>query len=335
MKHVDNEWGKQNIDLRYLEVLEMSLASCEQKEVAKKLNSLDESITKILVDAEKLCTKFSTHQLGTWTPELLASLKNRRYWRTQLTKAQKLPNKLGIVASIKVYKETSAKFKEADKEYKNMCKDAKDARKEFLKTRAEYAAKLKNTVAEKVIKSIIEVERQRDQSLLINKVLRKPHGGGPSSILIPAINEYQLPHNVSFDHFNIDQIWDRIELHNGEDINNWERVTDQRLVEDMLLRWQQKHFAQATETPFSDPYWKEQLQERQIQDALLDGTYPIPTDLPLEAQQLLQEIRKPSQAIGEVRSYTTFEDFSDYVKKIDEKNHHHRRDVIMGITRQS
>ena len=100
----------------------------------------------------------------TWTPELLATLKNRRHWRTNLTKAQKLPNKIGIVASIAVYMEASAKFKEADREYKNLCKDTKDARKEFLKARAEYAAKLKITVAEKEIKSIIEVERQRNQS---------------------------------------------------------------------------------------------------------------------------------------------------------------------------
>ena len=68
-------------------------------------------------------------------------------------------------------------------------------------------------------------------------------------------------------------------------------MTDQKLVVSLLLKWQQKHFAQATETPFSDDHWKQQLQDRNIQQALLDGTFPIPDDLPLEAQELFQEIR--------------------------------------------
>ena len=319
MKHIDSEWDIQKIDVRYLKLLELSLMSENKNEIRFELNRLDEAVTSILTGAEKRCTIFSTHQLDTWTPELIAALKNRRHWRTKLTKAQKLPNKIGLVASIGIYKEASAKFKEADREYKSMCKDAKDARKEFLQSRAEYAAKLKNTLAEKEIKSILEVERQRNQSLRINKVMKKNHGGGPNSILIPSINEYPRPHNKFFDHMNIDQIWERIEMHNGEDIENWDRVTDQRMVENMLLRWQQKHFAQATETPFSDAKWKEQFQDKQIQEALLDGSYPIPTDLPIEAQELLREIRKPSHAIGEIRSYTTFEDFKEYISRIDEK----------------
>ena len=64
---------------------------------------------------------------------------------------------------------------------------------EFLKERAEYAAKLKNTKAEKEIKSIIEVERQRDQSIRVNKVLRPRHAGGPNNILIPAKRNLRGP----------------------------------------------------------------------------------------------------------------------------------------------
>lgn len=134
----------------------------------------------------------------------------------------------------------------------------------------------------------------------MNSVLKKRNGGGPNSVLIPAITEYPAPHQQNFDHFNIDQIWDRIELHNGEDIHNWDRVTDKKLVVDMLLRWQQKHFAQATETPFSCEEWEEQLQNKNIQQALLDGTFPIPDDLPREAQELLRKIIKPVNDIGEI-----------------------------------
>lgn len=111
-------------------------------------------------------------------------------------------------------------------------------------------------------------------------------------------------------------------------------MTDQPIVEDMLLRWQQNFFTQATETLFSDKMWKEQFQEKQIQDALLNGSYPIPEDLPLEAQELLREIRKPSHVIGEIRSYTTYEDFSEYIHRIDEKNLRPRHVIITAITKQ-
>ena len=66
---------------------------------------------------------------------------------------------------------------------------------------------------------------------------------------------------------------------------------------------------------------------------MIDGTFPIPSDLPLEAQELLTEMRKPTHAIGEIRSFTTYEDFRDYVKKIDEKNHRLPLEDIMVITR--
>ena len=62
------------------------------------------------------------------------------------------------------------------------------------------------------------MERQRAQSDRINKVLKPRNGGGPNCILIPAVTEYETTQNEGFDHFNIEQIWDRIEMHNGEDI---------------------------------------------------------------------------------------------------------------------
>lgn len=97
MKHVNAEWGKQNIDLRYMKILEMSLMSSNVDDLKIQLNELDGTITNILTNAEQHCTNFSTHQLDTWAPELIAALKNRRYWWTKLTQAQKLPNKIGLV----------------------------------------------------------------------------------------------------------------------------------------------------------------------------------------------------------------------------------------------
>ena len=76
------------------------------------------------------------------------------------------------MVSIVVIKETSKKYNKACAEYKTLSKSAKDARKEFLKSRSEYAAKLKKTVADTEIKSKIKVERQRDQTQRRHKQIR-------------------------------------------------------------------------------------------------------------------------------------------------------------------
>ena len=87
----------------------------------------------------------------------------------------------------------------------------------------------------------------------------------------------------------------------------------------MLPAWQNKKFRQANETPFTSETWTQQLQDHKIQQAILDGTFPIPTDLPQEAQELLKEIRTSQKSIDEITPCTTYEDFQTYIQKIDEK----------------
>ena len=319
MKYVEREWKSKKIVLQYLELVEFCMASDDKVEISTRLNKIDETITDILTKAEKKCTRLSNHHLDTWTPELLASLKRKRHCRTKLTQAQKLPNKIGLVGSLDRYKEAHENYVQAKREYNEIWKTIKSARAEFLQERAVYAALLKDTVAEKEIKSIIEIERQRDQANRIQNVLKRRHGGGPNSILIPAKTEYENFRDPDFDHFNINTIWDRIEQNNGEDISNWDRVTDQALVEQMLLQWEQKHFGQANEIPLASPHWRDQIKDRAVQQLLLNVKYPIPTDLPQEAQDLLLEMRRPPEDVHEIKPVTTLDDFKHYIKTIDEK----------------
>lgn len=41
-----------------------------------------------MILAELKCTAMASHHLDIWTPELISAMKNKRYWKTQLTKAQ-------------------------------------------------------------------------------------------------------------------------------------------------------------------------------------------------------------------------------------------------------
>ena len=64
---------------------------------------------------------------------------------------------------------------------------------------------------------------------------------------------------------------------------------------------------------------RQKLQDYQVQQSILDGLFPIPTDLPLEAQELLKTMRRPLQLDDEIQDYTTLPDFLSYIKKIDER----------------
>ena len=54
-------------------------------------------------------------------------------------------------------------------------------------------------------------------------------------------------------------MWDRIYPTNGNDILRWERVTDKKTVDELLLGWQRQHFLQTNETPFATSEWRDQL----------------------------------------------------------------------------
>ena len=140
--------------------------------------------------------------------------------------------------------------------------------------------------------------------------------GGSNSVLIPAITEYPFPRIEHFDHYNIDQIWTRIDIYNGEDILNWERITDRSTVQTMPLHWLRKHFEKSNQTQFATEEWRIELQDYHIQQMLLDGSYPIPQDLPIEAQEILQSMRRPPQLDDDIQDYTTVQNFREYIKKM-------------------
>ena len=60
-----------------------------------------------------------------------------------------------------------------------------------------------------------------------------------------------------------------------------------------FLEWQRRHFEQSNDTPFATEEWRTRLQDYHIQQSILDGTYPIPKDLPTETQGILQTMRRP------------------------------------------
>ena len=133
-----------------------------------------------------------------------------------------MPHYSSLVESIRKFRDALDKCKEAEDEYNELSEKSEEVRTAFLKERAKEVAKEKGTEAEKEIKSLIETEKSRSQNRRIKKVVKKQGNGGPSSILIPAITEYQRPYPDKFDHTKIEHIWNQIEFDNGDHGKNWE-----------------------------------------------------------------------------------------------------------------
>lgn len=87
-------------------------------------------------------------------------------------------------------------------------------------------------------------------------------------------------------------IWDRIQLFGGEDIDNWVRVRDKKMLEDMLIQWQILHYTQANNTPFSDEFRTAEQAKDEVSDKIVNGEYTPPEELPWEAKEVLANMKR-------------------------------------------
>lgn len=66
--------------------------------------------------------------------------------------------------------------------------------------------------------------------------------------------------------------------------------------------------------------WSDFFDNDNIQNAIQDGTFEIPTSIPMEAQQLIKQMRRPKCIKCDIPSTTTLQDFRQFIKKTKEKN---------------
>ena len=65
--------------------------------------------------------------------------------------------------------------------------------------------------------------------------------------------------------------------------------------------------------------WSNFFDNDNIQNAIQDGTFEIPTSIPMEAQQLIKQMRRPTCIKCYIPSTTTLQDFRQFIKKTKEK----------------
>ena len=237
----------------------------------------------------------------------------------QKKKASRLKIESSIIDGIFKFRHACSQIRKATQALREVTKNSKSLRVEFLKQRAKDYAKKNNTTAEKELKKILHVERQRNQSIVIQAVLKRKGRGGPTSILIPAATEYDDNDGSIGFHLNIDRMWTRLQKANGHDIKNWERISNRNQMEDLMLKWQRRHFEQANETPLATTKWKHKLMEDKIQMEIQEGTFKIPPNFPLEVKQIIKQMRRPNCIKRDIPTITKSSDFRHFVKITKEK----------------
>ena len=88
---------------------------------------------------------------------------------------------------------------------------------------------------------------------------------------------------------SVKNIWERVQIKNGDDIKEWVRVTDRQTIANMFLQWQVYHFTQSIGTPFTDEYWTEKLAKKDVSDSIINGTFVPPDDL---AKTILKSMKR-------------------------------------------
>ena len=322
METIKQKWEENKFEERYCRIAKAFADNGVNEENIRDLNNLDKQITEVMIQAEKKCSKIPTCKLYAWSTKLKNAMKKLVDAKTARTKAKKIRTGDNI-------EEAMTKFKTKDEEWKQAKLECKEVQKRDKLERTthidECAAKnVENDPTLKLSKEIRRlkhIESQREQAIRMKYVLKPFSKKGVTTIQIPAIVEYSREQQETdgFDHYNINTIWDRILPYNGNDILHWERVTDKKLVQTMLLLWQRKHFTQANETPLASTEWNDILCDKDNQEQILNGTFQVPENMPEEIQEIFESMKRNSKIKQEIAYTSTINEFLSFINGASEK----------------
>lgn len=320
-KYIQNQWEYHRIHQRIQELKLESVDDQSRDQFILTLNKLDAQMTEIMNSAEKKCTKVPTGSCIAWSPKLHEAIEQVRQCQYNVKCAKRIHINI-VDEPTMTLAEAINELHKAEEKYRDIKKNAKDERKKHLQQLAAYYARDPTTKGIKAeIKRILSVEKQRQTATRINFALNRNNKVGINGILIPDVTEYTAAEQSEpdFNHMSVQRMWTKITKNNGKDISRWERITNKRIVNKLLLEWQCKHFLQATETPFASPQWRKELMQKQVQKQIITGTYQSKYPLPKVADEFLRYLRRDNKISKEIDTTLLLTDFEKFITKADEK----------------
>ena len=278
------------------------------------LNKLDNEIQSILNTGEKKCCKISRHCIHGWTPELEKAIRNKRQLKSQIMKASRNP--LSTKLSMKTLLD---QYKKNNRELRFQKIHSQSLRENLLD---QLATDIMNDKPDKyrekasVLKQLKNCEQMKRDAEKIRKAVKGYRSSGIDHILIPARSSYTQKQTSPFDHYNVNTIWNRLQIANGKDVLQWERVEDPEKIEKYVIEFLKRHFGQASTTPLGNIYWMERLSDPDFQQDLLNGKYVYDNNLPKETNEILTTFSRLSDK--EIPFQLTYEHFKTFIAKSKE-----------------
>ena len=313
-------WKHQKMTLR-IQQATLMLPNISLSDRTQLLNKLDSEIQNIMTHGEKNCCTVGRHCVNLFSKDFAKALRSNRQMSTQLSKTLMLfsNNQITEEAVIK-----SAKSKREAKRHLKLCKrDEKTLRDNMFDEIAKDTLKLHPSRGKKkksVIKQLKHCESSRIDAKKIKFATNGPVQVGISYVLIPDLSSYTVEEKNSptFDHKNLDIIWERTQRNNGKDIANWEKIEDIPSVITYVTHFLKRHFGQSTGTPFASIYWMQRLTDPAFQQDLLDGKVTHDSSLPDAANEILQTFQLKDN-VKPIPLLPTWKEFQQFIASSNEK----------------
>ena len=168
------------------------------------------------------------------------------------------------------------------------------------------------------LKRLKHIESQRASAARIKKSSLKRKKEGISRVMIPAITEYTSAYDQN-KYKDIDVIWKRLQKLNGKDVEHWEEVSDQDLVEKLSLNCMKKHFGQANGSILTSSKWNQRLVDPKFINLIREGNFQC-IENECEAVQEYFKAMTTHSCDKKLEQFTyTLDEWSHHIKSVKER----------------
>lgn len=278
------------------------------------LNNADKQLCDIMLGAEK---KLPCNHGTYFSPRYAETIRTVQKKRSTLTKAQRIYEVQPTLENGVDLYEAMNDLEEAKEELEETNENSATIRQAYLIELAEaYHQSGTFKTLETSIKVLLHIEKQKEDAKKIRNTLKSSVRTSLSYVLIPCKSEYP-PHLQPFYKDPL-VMWNRIEEDCGEDIKNWEAITERQELEQLLLEWQCLHFTQAQDTPLASATWEKIIMTSDTVDTLRENYKEEYESLEAPSKAFIEELFKEQPCDDQHFSDMKLEDFRQYILKKDE-----------------
>lgn len=280
---------------------------------ASEVTSLVESLDRQLFEIRMSCENNLPHQYKEdWTPDLNDLLIKRYRLKKRLQEIRYHKRHDNIHINMKEFGDICSDLQDLRATIAARKLDAKTLRLEFNQDlAAKYAKDKKFKSQETALKVIMNSEKSRADAARIRNVLYPRMKSGLQFIKVPCKEEFDA-NTVNYK--DPQTIWDRIEIDQGKDIDQWESITNQDEMEHLLIEFSQLHFKHASTTPLSSVQWIDKIDSSTSFSELQEESASLSKPIRCLSEELYPISPRPPSTYS-----FTFDDFQHWIDEKDER----------------